>query len=248
MANKINLITGASRGIGRGLVENFLARDNTTVIAAVRDPNSASSKSLKTLPKGANSKVIVVKIDAKLPSDPATAIQSLQSSHGITHLDIVIANAGISDDFSTVHDVPINTVKEHVEVNAYGPLYLYQVVYPLLKKSHKPIFVGVGSPMGSISGMEQRPFPSGAYGPSKAMLHWIVRKIHFENEGFVAFVADPGFVQTDMGNAGAKIVGLEKAFMTTEESVNGIASVIDGATRESVGGQFKIWDGSEFPW
>ncbi|KAL4953369.1 hypothetical protein BDW69DRAFT_165439 [Aspergillus filifer] len=248
MANTIYLITGASRGIGRGLVEVFLARPNTTIIAAVRDPSSASSRSLESLPMGANSNMIIVKIDAKSPTDPATTIQTLASEYGINHLDIVIANAGISDDFSTVHSVPVNTVKEHVNVNAYGPLYLYQAVYPLLKKSDKPIFTAVGSPMGSIGGMDLRPFPSGAYGPSKAMLHWIVRKVHFENEEFVAFVVDPGFVQTEMGNAGAKMVGLEKAFITTGESVNGIMNVIDGATRESVGGRFKVWDGSEFPW
>ncbi|KAL4790369.1 hypothetical protein BDV19DRAFT_402074 [Aspergillus venezuelensis] len=248
MPNTVYLITGASRGIGRGLVEVFLARPNTTIIAAVRDPKSASSKSLETLPAGSNSRVIIVKIDAKSQTDPATAVKTLASEHGINHLDIVIANAGISDDFSTVHSVPVDAVKEHVDVNAYGPLYLYQAVYPLLKKSDKPIFTAVGSPMGSIGGMDMRPFPSGAYGPSKAMLHWIVRKVHFENQEFVAFVVDPGFVQTDMGNAGAKLAGLEKAFITTEESVTGIANVVNGATRESVGGRFKIWDGSEFPW
>jgi hypothetical protein len=43
MTNTIYLITGASRGIGRGLAEIFLARPNTIVIAAVRDPAGASS-------------------------------------------------------------------------------------------------------------------------------------------------------------------------------------------------------------
>jgi norsolorinic acid ketoreductase len=77
-------------------------------------------------------------------------------------------------------------------VNFYGPLHLFQAAYPLLKKSSKPIFVDVGSAMGTIGGMEQRPFPNAAYGPSKAMLHWMVRKIHFENEGFISFISDPG--------------------------------------------------------
>lgn len=194
MTNTIYLITGASRGIGRGLVETFLARPNTTVIAAVRDPAAASSQSLQSLSKGDSSSLIVVKIDAKSPTDPAATVETLQTEHGIDYLDVVIANAGISEDFSPVHEVSISVVREHVEVNAYGPIYLYQAVYPLLKKSTKPTFVGVGSPMGSIGGMEQRPYPSAAYGPSKAMLHWIVRKIHFENEDFVSFVADPGYV------------------------------------------------------
>ncbi|KAJ6035992.1 hypothetical protein N7540_000271 [Penicillium herquei] len=248
MANTIYLITGASRGIGRGLVEKFLARPNITVIAAVRDPAGASSQSLQSLPKGESSHLITVKVESTSPTDPEAAVQTLINEHGIDHLDVVIANAGISEDFSTVHEVPIPVLRKHIEVNGFGPIYLYQALYPLLKKSEKPTFVGIGSPLGSISGMEQRPYPCAAYGPSKAILHWIVRKIHFENEEFVSFVADPGFPQTDMGNAGAKAVGLEKAFQTVEESVSGVVKAIDEGTRESVGAQLRIWDGSEFPW
>ncbi|CAG7936829.1 unnamed protein product [Penicillium salamii] len=248
MTSKIYLITGASRGIGRGLVEKFLARSNTTVVAAVRDPATTSSQSLQSLPKGEASNLIVVKIDSKSQTDPAGAVETLKTEHGIDHLDVVIANAGISDNFSTVHEVPIPVIQQHIEINAYGPISLYQAVYPLLKKSTKPTFVGVTSLMGTIGGMEQRPYPMAAYGPSKAILNWIGRKIHLENEDFVSFVLDPGFVQTEMGNSGARAVGLEKAFLTVEESVSGIVKTIDEGTRESVGGQFRVWDGSQFPW
>jgi norsolorinic acid ketoreductase len=136
--------------------------------------------------------LIVVQINSKSSTDPFAAIENLQRNHGIDHLDVVIANAGISEDFSPVHSVLIPVLHEHIEVNAYGPLYLYQASYSLLKKSKKPTFVGVGSALGSIGGMEQRPYPCAAYGPSKAILHWIVRKIHFENEEFFSFIADPG--------------------------------------------------------
>jgi norsolorinic acid ketoreductase len=112
---------------------------------------------VQSVPRGESSNLIVVKVDSKSPTDPAAAVEILQTEHGINHLDVVIANAGISDDFSTVHEVPIPVIREHVEVNGYGPIYLYQSVYPLLKKSTKPTFVGVGSPLGSIGGMEQRP-------------------------------------------------------------------------------------------
>jgi norsolorinic acid ketoreductase len=39
MAPTTVLISGANRGLGRGLVERYLARDDHTVVAAVRDPN-----------------------------------------------------------------------------------------------------------------------------------------------------------------------------------------------------------------
>ncbi|OQE43135.1 hypothetical protein PENCOP_c003G08279 [Penicillium coprophilum] len=248
MTNAIYLITGASRGIGRGLVEKLLARPNTTVVAAVRDPVGASSQSLESLSKNDSSRLIVVKIDSKSPTDPAAAVETLQTEHGIDQIDVVIANAGICEDLSPISEISVPVIHEHIEVNAYGPIYLFQAAYPLLKKGKKPTFVGVGSPLGSIAGMEQRPYSCAAYGSSKAMLHWIVRKIHFENEDFVSFVADPGFVQTDMGNTGARLFGFEKAFQTIEESVDGIVKTIDEGTRESVGAQFRVWDGTQFPW
>ncbi|KAL3457462.1 NAD(P)-binding protein [Aspergillus heterothallicus] len=248
MTTKIYLITGAARGIGRGLVSALLLRPNTTVIAAVRNPETTASKSLTTLPKSTTSTLITVKIDSQSPTDALTAVTALTSTHGLTHIDTVIANAGISTDYSPVRSVPLDVVKSHVEVNAYGPLALFQAVYPLLRKSDQPVFVGVGSAMGTIGAMEQRPFPAGAYGPSKAMLHWIVRKIHFEEGRFVSFVVDPGWVDTDMSDQAVKLLGVPKATQTVQQTVDGIVGIIDGATRESVGGQWRVWDGSQFPW
>ena len=74
-----------------------------------------------------------------------------------------------------------------------GPLYLFQATLPLLQQSEKGAkFVGIRSPLGSIGGMDQRPYPATAYGISKAVQHWIVRNIHYEHPDLVALVVDPG--------------------------------------------------------
>lgn len=111
-------------------------------------------------------------------------------------------------------------------MNAYGPLVLFQAVLPLLKESSNAKFAAIGTPLGSISGMESRPFPLAAYGMSKVMLHWFVRKVHFDHPEITAFVLDPGFVQTDMGNEGARNFGMEKAWITIEDSTNYLVSVV----------------------
>lgn len=165
------------------------------MIAGVRDLTSPNTKALSGLPAGKDSKLIPVKIDSRSEPDAAAAIKALQTQ-GINHIDILIANAAVGTDSLPVANVPIAVVKEHVEVNGYGPLYLFQAALPLLNKSAKPIFVGVGSPMGSIGGMDQRPYAAGGYGPSKAFLHYIVRKVHFEHENIISFVLDPGLVSS----------------------------------------------------
>lgn len=72
------LISGTTRGIGRGLVKSLLARPNTTVIAGVRDTQAKTALALNDLSKGNGSNLILVKIDASIETDPQDAISTLQ--------------------------------------------------------------------------------------------------------------------------------------------------------------------------
>jgi hypothetical protein len=56
------------------------------------------------------------------------------------------------------------------------------------------------------------------------------------------------WVQTDMGNAGAEAAGVHQADITLEDSINGLVSVIDKATREETSGNLMNYDGSVLPW
>lgn len=183
-------------GLGKGFVETYLAKDNTTVVATVRDVASAQAKELASLPKGSGSSLIVVKLDSQSTTDPAAVVSELEQKHNITYIDVVIANAGISNPqgFGPAAELKLVDLREHIDVNAIAPFLLYQATLPLLKKAaHGPgKFVGVSSPIGSIGGMEQRPYPMTAYGVSKAALNFVLRKIHFEHEDLISFALDPG--------------------------------------------------------
>lgn len=103
----IVLITGANRGIGKGLLAKYLAKPNHVVIAGNRSPEDETSKSLASLPTADGTKLIVVKIDATVADDPAKAVQELKESHGIEHLGIVIANAGIALSWPKVSEAKV---------------------------------------------------------------------------------------------------------------------------------------------
>lgn len=51
-----------------------------------------------------------------------------------------------------------------------------------------------------------------------------------------------------MGLESAKLGGLEDKLTSVDVGVKGIVEQIDGATRESVGGQFVVFDGSRSAW
>lgn len=149
MAPTIVLISGANRGIGKGLVERYLARDDHTVVAAVRDPNHSTSKSLAELPAGQHSRLVVVKIDSNVETDALEAVEEL-SAKGIDHLDLVIANAGVARSFPKVSEVKIAELQAHITPNVFGVIWLYQATLPLLQKSARPIWVTMGSTAGQL--------------------------------------------------------------------------------------------------
>ncbi|KAK9419291.1 hypothetical protein SUNI508_01268 [Seiridium unicorne] len=221
-------ITGASRGIGRGLAEAYLARPDHIVIGSVRDTSSASVDSLKPVKAASGSSLQIFKIEAKSDTDPFEAVKAIQAA-GIIYLDIVIANSGISGSYSKLDATNIQDFREYLEVNAVGPLVLYKTVFPLLKaavdkKRTAPKFLGITTKASSIQNVEENvPYLLGNYGASKAALNYI----------------------TDMGNDGAKFFGMEKAFHTIEYSVNGITEKLDESTPESTSGNFYDIDGKK---
>ncbi|KIW44849.1 hypothetical protein, variant [Exophiala oligosperma] len=187
------LITGANRGLGRGFVSAYLNRPNSVVIAAVRNPSEECIKDLQSLPKAATSSLVVVKIDSSSETDAAAAVEQLQNEHGITGLDVVIANAGMSPQMARVEAASPPDLNQAFQVNVVGPTVLFSAVAPLLKGSqNKPKFVTISSVMGTIGRMEQYPMPVASYGMSKAALNYITKKIHVENEHLIAFPVHPG--------------------------------------------------------
>lgn len=163
-----------------------------TVIAAVRDANNESSKSLLSLATATGSKVIVVSIESTNESSAKAAIESLKTKYGINKIDVVIANAGISKFYGPVKDTPIQEMRDHFEVNTIGVLVLFQAIYALLTASPDPIFVAISTGTASIGDMGSLPIPSTPYSISKTALNFLVRKIHFENPNITAFSLSPG--------------------------------------------------------
>ncbi|EQL01321.1 Nor-1 [Ophiocordyceps sinensis CO18] len=235
------LITGANRG----------DRRNHTVIAAVRNVDGTTLREYKP---AEGSKLIVVKIENTSRSDAADAVEQV-IKEGITSLDIVIANAGINplDALLEVKDMDVEQLHHLFDVNTFSFVSLFKAVHPLLKATADsqgrgaPKLVAISSYTGQIVDMEATiPARVGSYGVSKLGLNYLVRRAHFENPWLTAWVNDPGFAQTDNGNATARLFGMPEAPVTLEQSVVGLQARIDAATRSGTSGRFYNFDGAEF--
>ncbi|UKZ74459.1 hypothetical protein TrVFT333_002128 [Trichoderma virens FT-333] len=173
-------------------------------------------------------------------------ITLLKSEHGIQSLDLVIANAGICDTWGPVAKISEDEMLKHFEVNTLGLLRLFKATIPLLNAAEKPKLVYISTRVASISRLSTWSATT-EYGVSKIAGNFLVKMISIEHSNVVAFSIDPGFVQTDMGNRGAKAQGLEKAPVTVEDSTSGIIKQIDAASQE-ITGRFLGLDGGEIPW
>ena len=115
IADKTILITGASRGIGRALVEEALRRGAKRVYAGARGP----------LPH-ADARVTAVTLDVTCAEDIQHAVASIGS------LDVLFNNAGIApyDDLSNPE-----VLERTLAVNLFGVLNVTRAFVPLLKRS-----------------------------------------------------------------------------------------------------------------
>jgi norsolorinic acid ketoreductase len=126
-----------------------------------------------------------VKLDCKSTTDAKEMVSLLKSKYQINHIDVVIANAGIGKFWGPALMTPISEFKEHLDVNATGTLILFQAVYELLNSAKNPKFIPIGTPVGSVGEQENFPLGSTAYGTSKAALHFLTRKLHFEHPNII---------------------------------------------------------------
>lgn len=242
MSPQVWFISGANRGIGFGLAQLVAAHGNI-VFAGARTPSKATA--LQKL-AASNPNVHVVKLEATSASDVAAAAKTVESTTG--GIDVVVANAGIANNWQKAIDASTDSLYEHLRVNTVGPLILFQALYPLLLKRETRKFIVISTLAGSFVVAAAFAVPLTVYGASKAAVNFITESIHKEHkeEGFTVIPIHPGMVSTDMGEAAKDTFGDGWKPITTEESAEGLFKVIDGATKED-SGRFLSYDGSEIP-
>ncbi|HLW93462.1 MAG TPA: SDR family NAD(P)-dependent oxidoreductase [Roseiarcus sp.] len=115
VAQKMVLITGANRGIGRALVDEALRRGAKRVYAGTRSALHIADEraTLMTL-------------------DVTDASQIQRAAAAVGALDVLINNAGVAiyDDLSN-----LEVIEQHLAVNFLGLLKVTQAFLPLLRRS-----------------------------------------------------------------------------------------------------------------
>src|SRR6185503_2918639 len=98
LQDKVALVTGGSRGIGRAICEVF-AREGASVIVNY-SANAEKAESLVTSIKQAGGRAIAVHADVSSPADIESLVATATKQFG--HTDILVNNAGILTSGSVV--------------------------------------------------------------------------------------------------------------------------------------------------
>ena len=125
------VVTGASGGIGKACVARLLS-DGLAVLAAVRSDEQAAA-----LPFGAKP----FRLDLSRPEQIDEAVDELRRfDHPLRGL---VNNAGMSRA-GAIEDLPVDTIRDVLQVNLLGPLQLTRALLPDLRRGGGRV-VNIGS-------------------------------------------------------------------------------------------------------
>lgn len=192
---KIAVVTGSNRGIGREIV-NQLVDKGFKVVPTIRSEKSADELTAQ-LGDSVQPMVLDVSIESSIISFGVEFRKSFQ------YLDLLINNAGIMGR-SPILEFNMDQINGVLATNFMGPLLLTRELLPLLKKSNEPRVVNISSGLGALNEMGGG---YAAYRISKTALNAFTAILSSElnQAGINAMVNSmcPGWVKTDMGGMDA---------------------------------------------
>jgi NAD(P)-dependent dehydrogenase (short-subunit alcohol dehydrogenase family) len=177
------VVTGASAGIGKALVER-LARDGRNVIAMARDPARIN------VPNGPG-RVEAVRLDFDDPPSVEAASRDIATIVGGAQLAGLVNMAGIIVE-GPLEAVPPQAIRRQFEVNVIGPVALTQALLPRLAKAR-----GMVVNIGAVSAHLTPPFfgPIAASKAALASLNDAMRQ-EFAPLGVKVVLIEPGAMKT----------------------------------------------------
>jgi len=196
------LITGASRGLGFGLVQQYAeAHNKNQVFAGVRSVNGTTSKGLISFAK-THTNVHIIPLDVSNDQSVVDSVSHVTKL--VNHIDVIVNNAshlGRPDGVKTTSADLVTTYR----TNVVGPLLVVQAYLPLLQASSEAKVIIVSSTVGSNS-LASKYVASGFYSyyTSKAALNYLNNLLSHAIPNILFLAIHPGWVDTDMGGAAAE--------------------------------------------
>jgi len=188
-ADKVILVTGGGRGIGRHITRAFAREGAEVIVNCFRDPDTARQTVDELLDSGCKARLLPGNIADR---NCVTALFEEIADHH-DRLDCLVNNAA-AGRFTALDTVRERDWLRALSTNAAGPLWCAQAARPLLERAQAPAIVNVSS---SGAGAVLPAYT--ATGASKAALEALTRylAVEYGPAGIRVNAASGGLIEGD---------------------------------------------------
>lgn len=191
LSGKVAIVTGATRGIGRGIAE-ALAREGVRLCISARNASEVET-TVKVLNKLDGGKAIGFVCDVRDHAQVKSLFERATAALG--GVDILVNNAGIGI-FAPVEEMAPEDFRAILETNLFGVFYCCHEAIPLMKKRGGGYILNISS----LAGANPHPRMA-AYNASKFGLNGFSEALMQEvrHDGIKVSYIMPGSVNTEFG-------------------------------------------------
>ena len=189
LKDKVVLVTGASRGIGKA-ISIAVAQSGAEVILVARDEEKL--KQVKEEINHFKGKAVVIKADFSKENEVIQLFEQIKKKY--QRLDVLINNAGVAS-FGNTEDFPIEEFDKIMNVNIRSVFLACQKAIKLMKEKNNGYIINISSVVGFKGYKEQC-----AYGISKHGVMGLTKSlaVELQEQNIRVSAILPGGVYTDM--------------------------------------------------
>lgn len=187
--NRVAVVTGAGRGIGRAIAEE-LAKEGVTVVCVSKSEASCGSAAQTIRSEGG--KAVALAVDVSDAAAVAAAAESILGEHG--RVDILVNNAGITRDnlLLRMKDEDWDAV---IRTNLNSCFHWSRAFAQTMARARWGRIINISSVIGLMGNAGQANYAAakaGIFGFTKSLAR------EFAKRNITANAVAPGFIQTDM--------------------------------------------------
>jgi NAD(P)-dependent dehydrogenase (short-subunit alcohol dehydrogenase family) len=193
LGEKVALVTGGTRGIGRAIALEF-ARGGASVVVASRRQEAVDAMIAELEAAGARASGIAANVSK--PGEAARIIESAVSSFGA--LDILVNNAAVNPVYGPVEETSTEAFDKIIAVNVRAPFEIAKLALPHFKARGGGVVLNISS----IGGLTPEP-NLGIYSVSKAAIISLTQVLArgWGKDNVRVNAICPGLIKTDFSSA-----------------------------------------------
>jgi 3-oxoacyl-[acyl-carrier protein] reductase len=206
LRDRVSLITGASRGIGRAIAITFAREGSDVIVNYVRNKEKADEVVDEIAGMGRRA----IAIQADVTSKEGVFDMVGRAIREFNKIDVLVNNAGIVWKPSNILETSEEEWERVLAVNLLGTYYCIQASVPHMIGRRYGKIINIAS----LAGIGTTFLEQAAYGPSKAAVINLTKRLSYElgQHNINVNAIAPGLVRTEILNSGRSGEDVEKAF------------------------------------